>query len=127
MSGAASHYSSVSRASALAAAHYSAAAATARVDAQSTALVVDLHGVSVKDAVRIARERVQGWWGSGGQEWAREGRVLGGGLRVVTGVGRHSEGGVGRLGPAVGGMLVREGWRVEVGEGVVEVVGRRRR
>jgi len=49
------------------------------------------------------------------------------GLRIVTGVGRHSEGGRGKLGPAVARMLVSEGWRVEVGEGIVEVLGRAKR
>ena len=95
---------------------------------QSSGSECDLHGVSVKDGVRIARDRVEAWWEGGGREWARAGKVQGGGgYRVVTGVGRHSEGGKGRLGPAVGGMLVREGWKVEVGEGVLVVRGRVRR
>lgn len=53
--------------------------------------------------------------------------MKGSGFRIVTGKGTHSEGGRGRLGPAVGGMLVREGWRVEVTEGVVAVTGRARK
>ena len=78
--------------------------------------------------MRIAAERVQRWWEGGAAEWAREGKIQGeGGFRVVVGVGRHSEGGRGRLGPAVGGALVRGGWRVEVGEGVLVVRGRARR
>ncbi|MCJ1242395.1 hypothetical protein MMC14_010403 [Varicellaria rhodocarpa] len=112
---------------------------------------IDLHGTSVPDAVRITRVAVEQWWSGPVGEWAREGKVQvqaqrqgqvqsqgsrrgrgrgrtgdeeGGAFRIVTGVGRHSAGGRGRLGPAVGGMLVREGWRVEVGEGVLVVRGR---
>ena len=126
--GAASYYSSVSRDASHAAARYSAAAADALVSSQSRTGEVDLHGVNVKDAVRIARERVESWWENGGREWARAGKVMGGpGLRLVTGIGRHSEGGKGRLGPAVGAMLIREGWRVEVGEGVLTVLGKVRK
>lgn len=84
--------------------------------------------MSVKDGVRIARERVEGWWQDGAAEWAREGKVQGSGrYRIIVGLGRHSEGGKGRLGPAVGGMLVREGWRVEVGQGELIVRGKARK
>lgn len=124
--GAAAHYNSVARSATASLRAHEAAGADALVAAQSRAGEVDLHGVSVKDGVRIAREKVEEWW-AGRWEWAKEGRVRGVGLRVVTGVGRHSDGGRGKLGPAVGGMLVREGWRVEVGKGVVEVLGRGRR
>ena len=95
---------------------------------QSSGAQCDLHGVNVKDGVRIARERVQAWWDGGVGEWARQGKVRGnGGYRLVVGKGGHSEGGKGKLGPAVGGMLVREGWRVEVGEGILVVRGRARK
>lgn len=128
MGGAASYYSSVGRDASASLRRYEAAAADARVDSRSKAGEVDLHGVTVKDAVRIAQERVEIWWEAEGQEWARAGKAMGGrGLTIVTGVGRHSEGGKGKLGPAVGAMLVREGWKVEVGNGVVTVVGRVRR
>ena len=128
MGGAASYYSSVGRDAASSAQKYNAAAAEALVTNQSKPGEVDLHGVTVKDAVRIARQKVEGWWEGGQREWARMGKVQGdGGFRVVTGVGRHSEGGRGKLGPAVGAMLVREGWRVEVGEGVLTVRGKVRR
>ena len=85
--------------------------------------------MTVADAVRISSARVRQWWdGEGIGERARQGKVLGGGrFRVVTGRGVHSVGGRGRLGPAVAKRLVAEGWRVEVGEGVVEVLGRVRR
>ncbi|KAL8968331.1 MAG: hypothetical protein Q9183_002510 [Haloplaca sp. 2 TL-2023] len=128
MAGAASYYSSIGRAESASVRRYEAAAADALVTSQSRAGEVDLHGVNVKDAIRIAEQRVSTWWEVEGREWAREGKVMGGtGLRIVTGVGRHSEGGRGKLGPAVGAMLVREGWKVEIGQGIVTVVGRARR
>ncbi|MCJ1383346.1 hypothetical protein MMC17_006459 [Xylographa soralifera] len=128
MSAAAGYYASLGRDAASASQRYAAQAADALVDARAERAQIDLHGVGVRDAVRIATERVQRWWADGAAEWAREGKVPGeDGFRVVVGVGRHSEGGRGRLGPAVGGALVRGGWRVEVGEGVLVVRGRVRR
>lgn len=53
----------------------------------------------------------------------RGGDLARSGFRIITGVGRHSHDGTSRLGPAVGKMLAREGWRVEVGEGVLTVTG----
>lgn len=128
MSGAASHYNSVARDLSDSLEKHNAAAAEALVTTQSRAGEVDLHGVCVKDAVRIARERVESWWGSERVgEWARSGKVMGPGLQIVTGLGKHSEGGKSRIGPAVGSMLIREGWKVEIGHGVVTVVGRARK
>ncbi|KAL8723482.1 MAG: hypothetical protein Q9225_000215 [Loekoesia sp. 1 TL-2023] len=107
MGGAASYYSSVGRDASASLRRYEAAAADARVTAQSKPGEIDLHGVNVRDAVRIAQDRVESWWEAEGLEWARAGKVMGGkGLSIVTGVGRHSEGGRGKLGPAVGAMLV---------------------
>jgi hypothetical protein len=123
MAAAAGYYSSVGRDHDARAKGYSAAAAEAFVDAQSSSHEVDLHGVSVKDAVRIARERVTTWWVSLGDSRV-EGRAgAGKAYRIVTGVGRHSDGGKGKIGPAVARMLLREGWKVEVGEGVLTVTG----
>lgn len=128
MAGAAAYYSAVARDASASLKQHEAAAAETLVATQSRVGEVDLHGVSVKDGVQIAKNRVESWWGVEGRgEWVRQGKVMGPGLRIVTGVGRHSEGGRGRLGPAVGAMLVKEGWKVEVTEGVVTVVGRARR
>ncbi len=127
MGGAASYYSSVARDASASLRRHEAAAADALVASQSRPGEVDLHGATVKDAVIIARARVESWWEREGREWARQGKAMGGGLRVITGAGRHSEGGRGRLGPAVGGMLVREGWKVEIGDGLIDVVGRARK
>lgn len=108
------------------------------VNSQSKPGEVDLHGVRVQDAVRIAKEKVEWWWENEGREWAREGKVMdgrrgarggggGGLLKIVTGVGRHSQGGKARLGPAVGAMLLKEGWKIEFGEGFLMVLGKARK
>ncbi|KAL8939474.1 MAG: hypothetical protein Q9211_002725 [Gyalolechia sp. 1 TL-2023] len=128
MGGAASYYSAVGRDATASLRRYEAAVADARVAAQSETGEIDLHGVTVKDGVRIAQDQVVMWWEAEGREWARAGKVMGGkGLRIVTGVGRHSEGGRGKLGPAVGAMLVRDGWKVEIEQGVIKVTGKARR
>lgn len=128
MGGAASHYSIIGRDAAAALRQDEAARADAQVTSQSKPGEVDLHGLNVKDAVRVSRERAEAWWESEGREWARAGKVInGGGLKIITGLGRHSAGGRAVLGPAVGRMLNDEGWKVQVGEGVVTVVGRARR
>lgn len=121
MGAAAGYYSSVGRDHDAKVKKYFAAAADALVDSQSSRRELDLHGVSVKDAVRIARERVTAWWVALG-----DAKVAGASkteFRIVTGMGRHSEGGRGRLGPAVGKMLVREGWKIEIGEGLLAITG----
>ncbi|KJK64583.1 protein of unknown function DUF1771 [Aspergillus parasiticus SU-1] len=124
MSGAAAYYSAVGRDHLERAKRDAAEAADALVDSQSTHNMLDLHGVSVQDAVRIASERVSDWWESfGDAKYVRGGEIARSGYRIVTGLGRHSHDGTSRLGPAVGKMLAREGWRVEVGEGVLTVVG----
>lgn len=87
------------------------------VASQSTRNTLDLHGVSVKDALRISREKVNVWWlGRSGGGGVREG------YRIITGLGRHSVG-LAKLGPAVGRMLIREGWKVEAGAGNLLVTG----
>lgn len=66
--------------------------------------------------------------GAGGGGGGGGSGVGGGGLlKIVTGVGRHSQGGKARLGPAVGAMLLKEGWKVEFGEGFLVVLGKVRK
>lgn len=127
MGGAATYYSSVGRETSATIRRHEAASAERLVTAQSKPGEVDFHGVRVQDAVRMAREKVEGWWENEGGEWARKGKAMTGGLKIVTGIGRHSQGGKGRLGPAVGAMLVREGWKVSFGEGFLVVLGKARR
>lgn len=129
MAGAAGYYAQVGREHATASQKHGSAAADALVNSQSTAHQLDLHGVSVQDALRIARDWTESWWAGlgesrvngrrGADERAR-------GFNIVTGVGRHSEGGKGKLGPAVSKMLTAEGWRVEHGSGVITVKGKAR-
>ncbi len=122
MAGAAAYYSQVGRDNDAKAKSAESAAADALVSTQSSRTELDLHGVNVKDAVRISRERVTTWWHELG-EGTVDGRGIGAGYRIVTGMGNHSEGGKGKLGPAVGKMLIREGWKIEVGSGVLVVTG----
>ncbi|KAL3491355.1 Smr domain protein [Aspergillus germanicus] len=126
MGGAAAYYSSLGRDHIERAKRDSAAASDALVDLQSSWNSLDLHGVPVQDAVRITSSRVGQWWDSlGDSKFMRGGdrEAAQGGYRIITGMGRHSHDGTSRLGPAVGKMLAREGWKVEVGQGVLTVVG----
>lgn len=133
MSGAAAYYSQLGRDYASLRSEASAGAADELVAAQSPRPKeeIDLHGVTVKDAVRIAKSKTESWWKSVGGRGIRgmDGRVergSGGSFRIVTGLGRHSEGGRGKLGPAVSRALLADGWRVSVGDGVVTVSGKGR-
>ncbi|KAK6439067.1 hypothetical protein LTR95_004718 [Oleoguttula sp. CCFEE 5521] len=105
-----------------------AKAFTALAASQSTSTSVDLHGVDVASGVRIALERVEAWWAGMGEDRVN-GRVgagaRGGGYEVIVGKGTHSEGGRGKLGPAVGGALRKAGWRVEDEGGRLRVRGKR--
>ncbi len=126
MGGAAAYYADVGRERAKAAKLSYATAADALVASQSSSRAVDLHGVGVADAVRIVSERVTIWWDSlGDAKYAPGGGgPARGGFRIVTGVGRHSKDGAPRIGPAVNRMLVREGWKVEIGQGESIVYGK---
>ncbi|ROW03128.1 hypothetical protein VMCG_05684 [Cytospora schulzeri] len=94
----------------------------ALVDEQSSAALVDLHGVPVADGVRIALERTQAWWGGLGEDRARKARAEG--FTVVTGLGIHSSKGVSRMRQDVGAALKRAGWRVRTETGQFIVTGR---
>ncbi|KAJ4306007.1 hypothetical protein N0V88_000799 [Collariella sp. IMI 366227] len=89
---------------------------------QSSADMVDLHGVFVMDGVRIAKGRVWAWWNGLGENKKVLAKQKG--FTVVTGVGRHSAGGVSRLRQAVGAFLRNDGWRVEILTGKFYVTGR---
>ncbi|KAL4909024.1 hypothetical protein BDW74DRAFT_145813 [Aspergillus multicolor] len=126
MKGVAAYYAGVGREHLESAKMASAASADALVNQQSSWNELDLHGVSVQDAIRIASEHVANWWDSlGDTKYMRgnDGQAARGGYRIITGLGRHSHDGTSRLGPAVAKMLAREGWRVEVDRGFVRVVG----
>ena len=127
MGGAAAYYGSVSRDASASLRNYQTAEADQLVDAQSRVGEVDLHGVSVQDAVRIASERVSSWWETEAQEYSGTGKSNLVGIRLVTGQGHHSQGGKGRIGPAVARTLVKQGWKVEIGQGVIDVIGKVRK
>ncbi|KAI9663592.1 MAG: hypothetical protein M1829_006051 [Trizodia sp. TS-e1964] len=123
MGAAAAYYSSLGKEHHSRAKKYDAVAADALVAEQSSKTHMDLHGVNVENAVRIARQQVASWWNGLGDEKYLGHMGQAQRYQIITGVGRHSQGGRARLGPAVGKMLVQEGWRVEVGEGVLTVTG----
>jgi hypothetical protein len=105
--------------------------ADAFVSSQSGPDYLDLHGVTVANATRISKQRTQIWWDSLGErrirEWGNARGGVGEGYRIVTGLGRHSEGGRGKIGPAVLKALMSEGWKVEVGTGELLVTGHARK
>ncbi|CBQ67472.1 conserved hypothetical protein [Sporisorium reilianum SRZ2] len=69
---------------------------------------IDLHGVTVHEALSIVREQVTRWY-------ARPGPGLNPPpFKIVTGVGRHSPHQIAVLRPAIAKMLDREGWRYDV-------------
>jgi hypothetical protein len=124
MGGAAAYYADVGRNANTALKNAVAAEADVFVASQSTPTQMDLHGVSVNDAKRIASERVRAWWHNHNEGRLRGTRAgVGDGFRIVTGLGVHSEGGVAKVGPAVMRMLIKEGWKVEVGSGLLIVTG----
>ncbi len=130
MGGAAAYYGEVGREYSALSSAARASAADALVASQSTTSSLDLHGVDVLNAVRIAREGVEDWWDGLGESRVN-GRIGADerrqGFRIVVGAGTHSEGGKGKLGPAVMKMLRDEGWRVEGAGAVIVVKGKTRR
>ncbi|KAK1057554.1 hypothetical protein LTR74_014080 [Friedmanniomyces endolithicus] len=127
MGGVAAYYGQVGREYAAMTSAASAAAADELAATQSSHSQLDLHGIDVLNAVRIAQEHVEDWW-SGLGECRVNGRVGAGdrsnGYSIVVGAGRHSEGGKGKLGPAVSKALKQDGWRVESAGAVLVVKGK---
>lgn len=97
-------------------------AADLLVDQQSRSGEVDLHGVFVQDGVRIARQKALNWWQNLGDAKSHKAKQIP--LTIITGVGRHSAGGVSPLRKAVAAALIQDGWRVEVGTGKFTIYGR---
>ena len=124
MGGAAAYYSQVGRDHDARAKIAESAAADALVSQQNSQTELDLHGLNVKDAVRISREKVTAWWHELGEQrvGTTGARRIGPEYQIITGKGNHSDG-RGKLGPAVGKMLIREGWKVEVRGGRLVVMG----
>lgn len=122
MGGAAAYYSELGRAADSRLKSAQSAAADALVTGQSSKTQLDLHGVNVQDGKRIAKERVTTWWHELGESRI-SGRGISAEYRIVTGVGRHSEGGKSKLAPAILKMLMNDGWKVKVEIGVLVVTG----
>ena len=97
-------------------------AAQALVAERRTADTIDLHGLTVSDGVTIALGAVREWYDELGEYRAREAKR---GFTVITGIGKHSSGGVSRMRQGVCSALVKAGWKVEVGTGKFVVTGRR--
>ncbi|OJA20445.1 hypothetical protein AZE42_05735 [Rhizopogon vesiculosus] len=77
---------------------------------------IDLHGTCVQEAIVITSEILE-----------KEGCSPASPLRLITGRGAHSVGGVGVLKPAVHRALVDDGWDVRMWDGGLVVRGRERR
>ncbi|PWZ00908.1 hypothetical protein BCV70DRAFT_199276 [Testicularia cyperi] len=82
---------------------------------------IDLHGVTVHEALSIVREQVTRWYAS-----PRTG-LNPPPFKIITGVGRHSPHQIAVLRPAIAKMLDREGWRHDVdhSSGIILVRGAR--
>jgi hypothetical protein len=127
--GASAYYREVGNEQRQLAMRHLATASDRLVAKQSTNCDLDLHGVNVANAVRIARQSVEQWWEAlGDQKYIRGGgRNAHGGFKIVCGVGHHSQDRKSHIGPAVWNMLRNEGWRVELDRGSMLVVGVERR
>lgn len=130
MGGAAAYYGQVGREYAALSFSASATAADQLAAAQSSSSQLDLHGIDVLNAMRIAQEKVEEWWDGLGESRVNgrigaEDRQTG--YRIVVGLGRHSEGGKGKLGPAVSKMLRQGGWKIEPAGAVILVKGKAKR
>ncbi|KAI9274674.1 hypothetical protein BDA99DRAFT_498210 [Phascolomyces articulosus] len=73
--------------------------------------LVDLHGLTVSEAQVLIREAVNQWWSRSQIQIGRRGIKP---LKLVTGVGNHSEYGESKLLPSALKLLKREGWRTEM-------------
>ncbi|WVF68915.1 hypothetical protein IAT40_003689 [Kwoniella sp. CBS 6097] len=90
---------------------------------------IDLHHMTVNEATTVVSEIIEPWWAAEkearAERWKarEEGKMV-----IITGVGRHSVGNKGVLGPAVSSLLEKDGWRIERGDserGFLVVWGRR--
>ena len=136
----ASHYAVQAREAGEIARQWEMKAARLVVSAQleRTGHAIDLHHLTVQEASTLALETTNRWYerqkavqhqGSAAASNQKSlSFVPARTLTVVTGVGRHSAGQSGVLGPAVANVLEGEGWRVDRGEsgrGYLVVRGRR--
>ncbi|KAI9651561.1 MAG: hypothetical protein M1831_000756 [Alyxoria varia] len=134
MKSAAGYYGQIARDYAVKGREATAEAADDLVESQSSTRMIDLHGVSAQDGVRITRANLENWWrnragnrvkGMDGRTRTEAGDYQSSHFDIVTGTGQHSAGGRAVLGPAVRKMLVKEGWDAGYNNGVWTVFGKR--
>jgi DNA-nicking Smr family endonuclease len=75
--------------------------------------VVDLHGLTIAEAIVAAKSAANEWW-------AREAKAP---LELITGRGNHSASGQSRLRPAIINALERDGWSIDANVGSIVVKG----
>jgi len=125
LSGVAAYYASEGRDYDIKYRHYSAIAANRLVQENSRKNSLDLHGVGVRDALRIVEEGVTNWWShvevlrDRGEIKAVEKFV------IITGRGDRYKSG-GKLGPEVSRWLRKNGWGFEDEDGQIVVWGLRK-
>jgi Smr domain len=124
-SGVAAYYGSLGREYDSKYRRYSHLAANRLVASKSSLNQIDLHGVSVKDALRLVEEGVTAWWARIGVIRERGEIKAVENFVVVVGRGERHKGGS-RLGPAVAHWLRRNGWGFTETEGALIVWGIRK-
>ncbi|KAJ6261308.1 hypothetical protein Dda_3977 [Drechslerella dactyloides] len=98
---------------------YSDMAAEALVAENSSEYTLDLHGVTVAQALKITNERVTSWWV---RTNSTDDKALTP-FHIITGIGSHSKNGESRIGPAVSKMLMKGNWKIEIRTGNIRVLG----
>ncbi|GAA5841044.1 hypothetical protein JCM11251_006793 [Rhodosporidiobolus azoricus] len=73
--------------------------------------VIDLHGLTLSQALTVVDEACNNWWASSRESFSPPP------LRIITGVGRHSRNQRAVLGPAVTKHLDKHGWRWKYDDG----------
>ncbi|KAK6354850.1 hypothetical protein TWF696_003982 [Orbilia brochopaga] len=98
---------------------YNDMAAEALVAENSSEYTLDLHGVTVAQALKITNERVTSWWV---RTNSTDDKALTP-FHIITGIGSHSKNGESRIGPAVSKMLLKGNWKIEIRTGNIRVLG----
>lgn len=99
-----------------------------------TAHGLDLHGLTVNDALSVTKKEVAKWWKTEMDERTAAGILSRYGqkanhvepLRIVTGRGIHSVDGQARIRASVIRLLERDGYMIEEETGLVRVLGRKK-
>lgn len=121
-SGVAAYYSTLGREYDRKYRHYSQLTVNRLVAANSSPNSLDLHGVSVKDAIRLVEEGVTAWWSRVGVLRDRGEIRAVESFVIIVGKGERSKGGS-KLGPPVARWLGRNGWGFMEATGRLEVWG----